>query len=227
MPVFELIDKILFPDVRFAEEDGLIAIGGDLSIPRLLAAYSQGIFPWYSRGQPILWWSPDPRFILFPDKFHLPESMNRKIRKNIFEIRIDEQFDKVISRCASTRRKGESGTWITAEMKRAYIDLFTAGFAHSFESYYEGKLAGGLYGISIGKAFFGESMFHTMTDASKAALYLLVKTVQKKGFLFIDAQMETKHLSSLGAEQISRDEYILLLDKALTYPTWKGKWEQL
>jgi len=135
MPVFELTEKILFPDVSRAEEDGLLAIGGDLSIPRLLSAYSLGIFPWYSKGQPILWWSPDPRFILFPEKFRLTDSLHRKIRANRFDLKIDEQFGKVISKCASIKRQGESGTWITAEMKRAYTDLFNAGFAHSFESF--------------------------------------------------------------------------------------------
>jgi leucyl/phenylalanyl-tRNA---protein transferase len=224
MPVFELTEQILFPDVSYAEEDGLLAIGGDLSIPRLLTAYSQGIFPWYSKGQPILWWSPDPRFILVPGKFHLAESMKRKIRSNTFELKIDQQFSRVISKCASVRREGETGTWITAEMKRAYTDLFDAGFAHSFESYYDGKLVGGLYGVSIGKAFFGESMFHTMTDASKAALYLLVKKALEYDLLFIDAQMETRHLSSLGAEPLARDEYIKLLNKAIEFPTRKGKW---
>ncbi|MCX6250694.1 MAG: leucyl/phenylalanyl-tRNA--protein transferase [Bacteroidetes bacterium] len=227
MPVFELTEKIVFPDVSYAEEDGLLAVGGDLSIPRLLKAYSLGIFPWYSKGQPILWWSPDPRYILIPEKFHISGSMQRSIRKKVFELRTDKQFGKVIATCSSVKRTGESGTWITADMKRAYTDLFHAGFAHSFESYYNGNLVGGLYGVSLGKVFFGESMFHTMTDASKAALYHLVETAKELDFQFIDVQMETSHLSRLGAEAISREEYLSLLQKALRFPTLRGKWENI
>jgi len=215
MPVFQLRKEILFPDVSLAEEGGLIAIGGDLSAERLLAAYSCGIFPWFSREEPIMWWSPDPRLVLFPDKFIVSHSLQQKIDRGVFEIRMDHDFEQVIQSCAEVDRRDEDGTWITEEMKTAYLELHRKGFAHSIEAYSEGKLAGGLYGVSLGKAFFGESMFHFRTDASKVALYHLVETAKKSGILFIDSQVETEHMIRLGAELIPRVEYLRLLKEAI------------
>jgi len=206
------------------DPDGLLAVGGDLSSERLLTAYAKGIFPWYSENEPILWWSPDPRLVLFPQKLKVSHSLHQKIKKNIFSIRMDSNFKEVISACGDTERENEDGTWITDEMKEAYLELHRKGFAHSVESYFNGKLVGGLYGVSLGKAFFGESMFHTLTDASKAALYYLVEKAREFGFLFIDSQVETAHLMSLGAELIPRKEYLKLLKEAIQFPSNKGKW---
>jgi leucyl/phenylalanyl-tRNA--protein transferase len=224
MPVFQLPTEILFPDPSLAEAGGLLAVGGDLSTRRLLAAYKKGIFPWYSENEPILWWSPDPRFVLFPEKFKVSHSLKQKIKKNLFSVRMDTDFEKVIGACAETERDHEAGTWITDEMKAAYIELHHKGYAHSVESYFNGKLVGGLYGVSIGKAFFGESMFHTMADASKIALYRLVVKAKESGFLFIDSQVETEHLVSLGAELIPRTQYLRILKEAVKHPSVKGKW---
>ena len=186
MPIFQLPDAIVFPDVSFAEDDGLLAIGGDLSIERLIAAYSQGIFPWYSSQEPILWWAPDPRLVLFPDRLKSSESLQRKINSHHYEVRFDTDFVKVISHCAEIERKHEAGTWITREMKTAYIELHQKGYAHSVETYHNGILAGGLYGVSLGRAFFGESMFHLQPDASKVALFHLVEKAKEFNFIFID-----------------------------------------
>lgn len=224
MPVFQLPDEILFPDPNLAEPEGLLAVGGDLSPERLLAAYANGIFPWYSEHEPILWWSPDPRLVLFPSKFKVSHSLRQIIKKNVFSIRMDSDFEAVIRACGETERSHEDGTWITDEMKTAYTELHNKGFAHSVESYFNGKLVGGLYGVSLGKAFFGESMFHTMTDASKAALYYLMEKAREFGFLFIDSQIETSHLISLGAELIPRKDYLKLLKEAVRFPSNKGNW---
>ncbi len=225
MPVFQLPDEILFPDPTLAEPDGLLAVGGDLNPERLLAAYKNGIFPWYSDTEPILWWSPDPRLVLFPDKLKVSHSLHQKIKKNVFSVRMDSNFEKVISACAEMERNHEDGTWITDEMEAAYIELHHKGFAHSIESYFEGKLVGGLYGVSLGKAFFGESMFHSMTDASKVALFYLVEKAREFDFLFVDSQVETEHLISLGAELIPRVEYLKILKEAMMFPTKVGNWQ--
>jgi len=224
MPVFQLPDEILFPDPSLAEPDGLLAVGGDLGPERLLTAYANGIFPWYSEHEPILWWSPDPRLVLFPQKLIVSRSLQQKIKKNVFSVRMDSNFEQVISACAETERRHEDGTWITDEMKIAYIELHRKGFAHSVETYFNGKLVGGLYGVSLGKAFFGESMFHTMTDASKVALYYLVEKAKEFGFIFIDSQVETTHMVSMGAELISRKKYLKLLTEAIHFPSQQGKW---
>ena len=224
MPVFQLSDEIIFPDPSLAEPDGLLAVGGDLSPERLLTAYKNGIFPWFSEHEPILWWSPDPRLVLFPQKFIISHSLKQKIKQNIFSVRMDSNFEQVISACAETERRHEDGTWITDEMKAAYIELHHKGFAHSVECYFDGKLVGGLYGISLGKSFFGESMFHSMTDASKVALYYLVEKAKEFGFIFIDSQVETEHLMSLGAELIPRKKYLKLLKEAMKFPSYKGIW---
>lgn len=224
MPVFQLPDEILFPDPSLAEPDGLLAVGGDLGPERLLTAYANGIFPWYSEHEPILWWSPDPRLVLFPQKLIVSRSLQQKIKKNVFSVRMDSNFEQVISACAETERRHEDGTWITDEMKIAYIELHRKGFAHSVETYFNGQLVGGLYGVSLGKAFFGESMFHTMTDASKVALYHLVEKAKEFGFIFIDSQVETTHMVSMGAELISRKKYLKLLKKAIQFPSYKNIW---
>jgi leucyl/phenylalanyl-tRNA---protein transferase len=224
MSVFLLTDQIIFPDVSLSEESGLLAIGGDLGICRLLSAYSLGIFPWYSEGDPIMWFSPDPRLVLFPGKFRISHSLRQKLQRKVFDVKFDHDFEKVIDQCSRIERRGQDGTWITGEMKEAYIELHKAGYAHSVETYYEGELAGGLYGVSLGGAFFGESMFHTATDASKVALYHLVEKSKEFRFIMIDSQVETDHMMSLGAELIPREHYMELLDQALKYPTRGGHW---
>lgn len=224
MPVFKLFDEPIFPDPSQSEEDGLLAIGGDLSVERLLAAYSMGIFPWYEKGQPILWWSPDPRMVLFPDKFKRTKNLSRLVRKEIFTVKFDTDFEQVISKCGSTPRKNQLGTWITDEMKAAYINLYRLGYCHSVETYFEGELVGGLYGVSLGGVFFGESMFHNVSDASKVALWHLVERVKGWNFDFIDVQQETAHLRRMGAQAIDRKIFLILLTKSLKRETRKGSW---
>lgn len=216
MPVYELRkDRLIFPHPSLAEPDGLLAIGGDLSPERLLLAYQNGIFPWYGADDPIMWWSLDPRLMLFPAEFKASKSLRRTIRKKLFSVSHNRAFSQVIRRCARVPRADQGGTWITDEMVVAYEQLFKMGHAHSFETWYDGRLVGGLYGVSIGKAFFGESMFHTKTDASKVAFYHFVEYLQEHDYHFVDAQMRTEHLVSLGAREISRSEYLQLLAKAI------------
>jgi len=224
MPVFALSDDLRFPDPQLAIESGLLAVGGDLSIERLLQAYSQGIFPWYSDEDPILWWSPDPRMVLFPEKMKISKSLKQTLKKKEYEIKFDTNFKGVIENCSKTLRKDQDGTWITKQMKDAYLKLHKLGYAHSVETYYNGKLVGGLYGLSLGMAFFGESMFYKEKDASKIALYFLVQKINECDFHFIDTQVETPHLKSLGAINISRKEFLSMLNKTLNFPTIKGKW---
>jgi len=214
-----------FPDPHSADADGLLAAGGDLTVESLITAYSKGIFPWYNEGSPILWWSPDPRLILYPGNFKISASLKQTIRKQTFRVTIDTQFERVIRQCALIKRHGQNGTWLTGEMILAYIALHDAGLAHSFEVWNNGNLAGGLYGISLGRAFFGESMFHTMSNASKIALYTLARWTAEREFLFIDAQQSTEHLKSLGAKEIPRKEFLTLLQQALQYPTLRGNWK--
>jgi len=213
-----------FPDPRTADEDGLLAAGGDLSVTALVTAYSQGIFPWYDDPSPILWWSPDPRLVLFPQKFKSTSSLKQRIRNGGYEVRTDTCFAEVIAHCAAIHRKDQKGTWITKDMRNAYESLHREGLAHSFETFYEGRLVGGLYGVSLGKAFFGESMFHHMTDASKVAFSRLVEWSLAHEFHFIDAQQSTAHLKSLGAEEVSRETFLGMLEDALKYPTLQGRW---
>jgi len=226
MPVEISRRSFVFPDLDEADESGLLAIGGDLSVDRLKLAYSKGIFPWYEKGMPILWWSPDPRMVLFPDKMIISHSLKQSIKKQQFRVTIDTAFEKVIKNCAKTPRKGERGTWITREMKNAYIDLHEAGFAHSAEAWLDGELVGGLYGVAIGKAYFGESMFHHVTNASKVAFYHLVEKLSSWDFKIIDAQVYTNHLESLGGEMIPRSQYIQILEKALPVEDITGSWEK-
>lgn len=198
-----------FPPLAQAlgEPNGLLAAGGDLSPERLLQAYRQGIFPWYSPGQPILWWSPDPRMVLFPGELKVSRSLAKRLRKDDYEIRFDTAFREVMLQCALTERPGQDGTWITADIVEGYCRLHALGHAHSVETWMEGELVGGVYGVAIGRMFYGESMFHHATDASKLAFVHLVRRLQGEGFGMLDCQMKTAHLASLGAREISRDEF--------------------
>ena len=224
MPIFRLVDDLVFPPPDYADPSGLIAIGGDLSSERLLEAYRVGIFPWYSDDQPILWWSPDPRLVLELDRFKIARSLRKTLKKGIFKVTFDRVFEEVIAACATVDRDGQQGTWITQEMQDAYIKLHGLGFAHSVETWFDNQLVGGLYGVSLGKAFFGESMFHLKSDASKVALATLVERLKAWGFRFIDAQMTTEHLVSLGAQELSRRIFLKQLQSALRHPTKRGKW---
>lgn len=222
--VLYLRNNIDFPPVKDSLDDGLLAAGGDLSEQRLLHAYKNGIFPWYSELSPILWYSPKDRCIFKPETFKISHSLKQKLQKKFFKITLDQDFSGVILSCANTSRKYESGTWILPEMIKAYTQLYQSGYAHSVEVWHEEFLVGGLYGVSLGRAFFGESMFHKLPDASKAALHYLCNWLLERNFKFIDAQMETEHLLSLGAYTISRDEYLVMLDEALKHETIKGNW---
>ncbi len=225
MPVYRLIDEIVFPPPDHAEPDGLLAVGGDLSSERLLLAYRLGIFPWYNEGQPILWWSPDPRLVLKPKEFLISRRLRQTINKGTFQVTLDRAFAKVIEGCATSPRKGQHGTWITPEMREAYIRLHRQGFAHSSESWFEGEVVGGIYGVSLGRAFFGESMFFRKTDASKVALAFLVERLKKWDFHMLDAQVATRHLQSLGAKEIPRKLFLKELEGALRMPTIRGNWD--
>ena len=210
-----------------ARNDGMLAAGGTLQIERLLAAYSSGIFPWFDERSPILWYAPPTRCIFMPSGFITRKSLQQRIRNGGFTISFDRDFDAVIHHCASVHRSKSHGTWIVPQMIESYTALHLAGYAHSLEIWHKQKLVGGLYGVSLGKAFFGESMFHLKTDASKVALHYLCKTLFKQGFHFIDAQMETPHLLSLGAQLIEREMYISKLENALLHETHRGSWEKL
>jgi len=215
MPVWELDDELWFPPVEIAEEDGLLAFGGDLNVRRLLLAYKRGIFPWTCDEGPHLWWSPDPRFVLFPERLKVSKSMQKVLKKGIFEYRYDTAFDLVIRNCATSTRKGNPGTWISEEIVESYTKLFHLGIVHCAESWKEGELVGGLYGLRLGNAFFGESMFSKESNASKAAFINLVRQLQSEGVKLIDCQMHTEHLESLGGEYISRKEFMEALGKLI------------
>lgn len=224
MPVFQLSDKIGFPPPHLAEREGLLAIGGDLSVSRLLVAYRMGIFPWYLEEDPIIWWSPDPRLVLYPKEFRISRSLRKRIRKGDFTVTFDCAFETVISECAHVREETGQGTWIVPEMKSAYCGLHAAGFAHSVETWQDGELAGGLYGVSLGKGFFGESMFTRRTDASKVAFAALVAQLERWGFHFIDCQVKTGHLMRFGAREIPRKHFLKQLAAALKHTTLRGSW---
>lgn len=196
------------PAQALQEPNGLLAAGGDLAPQRLLQAYRLGIFPWFSSGQPILWWSPDPRMVLFPHELHVSRSLAKRMKKRDYEIRHDSAFRAVIEACAATPRPGQDGTWITADMIEAYCTLHAMGYAHSTEVWMDGRLAGGIYGVGLGRMFYAESMFHHARDASKIALVHLVARLREAGFGLMDCQMQTSHLASLGAREISRDEFL-------------------
>ncbi len=212
------------PESALREPNGLLAAGGDLSAERLLAAYRAGIFPWYSEGQPILWWSPDPRMVLFPHELKISRSLARRLRKPDYEIRFDTAFRQVMLACAAAPRLGQDGTWITADIISAYCILHDLGVAHSVETWIDGQLAGGIYGVAIGHMFYGESMFHRATDASKIALVHLIRHLQQNDYGMMDCQMKTAHLASLGARELPRSEFSLTLMKLVNYPLTPGKW---
>jgi len=224
MPVFQLRNEIVFPPPEFAEEKGLLAVGGDLSEERLLVAYSKGIFPWYLEGSPILWWSPDPRLVLLPGEVKVSRSLRQTIKNGVFRVTMDNAFDEVIRGCAETHKGKDRETWITDEMIEAYLKLHHSGYAHSVESWYGKELAGGLYGLSLGASFFGESMFTRRTDASKVAFVSLVRQLIHWNFEFIDCQVTTGHLISLGAKEIPRCEFLRMLRHALKADTRRGRW---
>ncbi len=222
MPVFRLNKEVVFPPPELAEPDGLLAVGGDLTSARLLAAYELGIFPWYSGKEPILWWSPSPRLVLFPEEFHLPRSLARTIRRGIFQVSADTAFAEVIASCAKLRE--ESGTWISKEMQAAYIRLHELGFAHSIECRFEGELVGGLYGVCLDTMFFGESMFSQKADASKVALAALVSHAQRSGIQAIDCQMTTAHLLRFGSRELDRPAFQELLERLVQRIEPQERW---
>ncbi|MDH5305729.1 MAG: leucyl/phenylalanyl-tRNA--protein transferase [Myxococcales bacterium] len=225
MAVYRLDARLRFPHPSQSEPDGLLAVGGDLSPERLLLAYSAGIFPWYSQEQPILWYSPDPRAVLLPRALHVSRSLGKVLRRGRFEIRMDTAFADVIRACAETPRRGADGTWITREMQSAYEHLHELGYAHSAEAWEDGRLVGGIYGVSLGGAFFGESMFTLRSNASKAAFAVLVAQLERWGFDFLDCQMHTPHLDSLGAILWPRARFLEKLSRALEQDTRRGTWK--
>jgi len=210
---FILSSSLSFPDVSHADDDGLLAVGGDLSIKRLLLAYSKGIFPWYNDDEPPMWWCPDPRFVLFPEELNVSKSMKQLFRKKIFEFRTDSNFAGVITHCKNTKRPGQDGTWISHDIQNAYVKLHEVGYAHSAETWKEGKLVGGLYGIRLGNIFFGESMFSHETNASKFAFIHYVHQLANEGVVLIDCQVYTQHLESLGARMILRNDFMKILSE--------------
>ena len=224
MPLFQLTDDLSFPSPELATRDGLLAVGGDLSTERLLLAYAHGIFPWFGAGDPLLWWSPDPRLVLSPAAFHVSRSLRRVHHQRRFTLTLDRNFVEVIEACAATPRDGQHGTWITSEMESAYIRLHKQGYAHSVEVWEGQWLVGGLYGVSLGQCFFGESMFSREANSSKLALWALCVQVRRWQFPLIDCQVRTEHLASLGAHELPRKRFLHLLSEALKADTRKGNW---
>lgn len=214
--IYLLNDHIVFPPVEMAEESGLLAVGGDLSAGRLLAAYRHGIFPWFNEEDPICWWSPDPRCVLFPEKLRISQSMRQLFRRKTYRFTINEAFGEVIRACADTPRGDGNGTWLTSDMINAYEDLHRQGYALSGEAWLGNELAGGLYGVKIGKVFYGESMFHRKSNASKFAFISLVQSLSQNGLALVDCQLPTDHLFSLGAELIPRKAFVRLLNELTT-----------
>lgn len=215
MPVFRLNEEITFPDPKYGREDGLLAVGGDLSLDRLLLAYSYGIFPWFNPEDPILWWCPLKRFVIFPSEIHISHSMKKYMKKHEIGLKINRDFSHTMRQCRMKREFTKEGTWITDDMEEAYYRLYKYGCASSVEAYVDGKLAGGLYGVHIGKSFMGESMFSNMPNGSKIALVLLSKHLEKLGFTMIDCQFHTEHLESMGGRYISYEEYMAYIKKGL------------
>jgi len=224
MPVYRLGEEPRFPDPEDSDPSGLLAVGGDLEPRRLLRAYALGIFPWYSEGQPILWHSPDPRALLVPAELHVPRSLRRTLRRGRFEVRLDSAFPEVVRACAELPRPDQDGTWITADMRHAYGRLHDLGFAHSAEAWEDDRLVGGIYGVSLGGAFFGESMFAMRSDASKVALVVLVEQLQDWGFDLFDCQIESEHVARFGARPVARSEFLGRLRNSLERPTRRGRW---
>ncbi len=225
MTIFQLTEELLFPDPEHADPSGLLAVGGDLQPRRLLLAYSRGIFPWYEEGLPILWHSPDPRMVLRPSEIRISRSLRRALRKAPFDIRLDTAFEGVIRACAQKPRPGQDGTWITEEMIAAYCELHELGFAHSAEAWLGDELVGGLYGISLGTSFFGESMFAARNDASKLAFATLVGQLERWSFALVDCQVHTDHLAGFGAISWPRERFLKALGESLQEPTRRGPWQ--
>jgi leucyl/phenylalanyl-tRNA--protein transferase len=219
MPVFTLSQRLSFPPPHLAIREGLLAVGGDLGVERLLLAYRSGIFPWYSKEEPILWWSPDPRLVLYPDELRTSRSLRRVIKREEFTITFDQQFASVIQGCAEAKRAYGEGTWITDEMNAAYCELHRHGHAHSVEAWQADEMVGGLYGVAIGRAFFGESMFNRVSNASKVAFVGLVEKLKAHDFVLIDCQVRTGHLIRFGAREISRRIFLTQLADAVDRPT--------
>lgn len=227
MPVYQLPPSLVFPNPEDADESGLLAVGGDLKEERLLLAYENGIFPWFDEGQPVLWWSPPERMVLYPNDFKLSKSLKQSLKNKGFELRVDTAFERVIHKCAKNPRSDQDGTWITEDIENAYSELHKLGYAHSFEIWQKNQLIGGLYGVSLGRAFFGESMFSEVSDASKAAFYYLTEFAKKHDFHFIDCQLHTDHLASLGANEIPRTQFLREMKTALAYPDLNQSWSIL
>ncbi len=227
MPVYALPQEHIFPPVSHAEEDGLLAVGGDLTPGRLLAAYAQGIFPWYSKKDPILWWSPDPRMVLMPAELQVSKSMKQLLKRRTFEVTYDTVFADVIKGCAKAPRPGQEGTWLGKDMQKAYIQLHQLGHAHSVEVWSEGKLVAGLYGVALGRVFCGESMFTTVSNGSKYGFITAVQGLVRLGFELIDCQVHTEHLESLGAREIPRKAFIKLLGAGMGKPWLTGAWTDI
>jgi leucyl/phenylalanyl-tRNA--protein transferase len=223
MPVFQLTERIIFPPPELAEENGLLAVGGDLSAKRLLLAYSKGIFPWYSAGEPILWWSPSPRLVIIPDEFKVPSRLSRFIKQKKYKVTMDHAFQQVITGCASAADRQDKGTWIDDDMIEAYTLLHEMGYAHSVECWMDDELVGGLYGLALGKIFFGESMFSRQSNASKVAFVYLAEKLLEKGFDLIDCQLKTEHLMQFGAREIPGAEFQDLLAKSVDF-TNRSQW---
>ena len=224
MPVYLLPDDLIFPSPQLAPQEGLLAVGGDLSQERLLLGYRMGIFPWYSENEPIMWWSPDPRLVLYPAQLRISKSLKKTINKNRFALTMDKAFEAVIKACARSRTQANEGTWIVDEMIAAYCELHADGWAHSVEAWQGDQLAGGLYGVSLGRCFFGESMFTRISNASKVAFVALVRYLQELNFALIDCQVTTPHLVNFGAREIPRARFLAELASALKSPTLKGRW---
>ncbi len=217
--------KLVFPPAERADEDGVVAIGGDLSIERLLLAYSSGIFPWPVQNiEPVLWFSPDPRWVIEPPKAHVPRSLRKQMRRGLYEVRADTAFAQVINGCAESSRRGQDSTWITFEMEDAYNALHAAGYAHSIEAWREGELVGGLYGVSLGGVFFGESMFAAAPDASKVAFATLLGNLVRWGFDLVDCQTKTEHLLRFGSVAVARKDFLATVKRSLANPTKRGRW---
>lgn len=226
MPIFRVNEDYIFPPVDMAHKSGLLAVGGDLSPERLVHAYIQGIFPWFSQGDPILWWSPDPRFVLFPGEIRISRSMRQELRRESFSITYDHAFEQVISEC-SEPRDGQDGTWITPEMRRSYLQLHKMGIAHSVEAWEGDLLAGGLYGVCLGRCFFGESMFTRRANASKTAFIHLTARLRRLDFILIDCQVYTNHLNSLGARPIPREDFMSYLEDSMKARSLVGRWDTM
>ena len=225
MPIYRLSDSPMFPDPNEADADGLVAYGGDLSPHRLLAAYAQGLFPWpHGEDWPLLWFSPDPRTVLIPADLHISRSLRKTLRQGVFTVSFDTAFERVIHACAATKRPGQQGTWITPAMRHAYSVLHELGFAHSAEAWLEGQLVGGVYGVSLGAAFFAESMFTHRSNAAKVAFVHLVRQLDAWGFHFIDCQMHSDHVERFGAVAWARPQFLKALTRALRQPTRRGRW---